>query len=112
MTKTAKIWVGNDVDGHAEDSEQLGTFTHYIGSKQFRFIVTRRGMAVSVTHRLSGLRVCGVAHQAIAAARNDYVIAGKSAVEALVAEKGADRVLDVLTRAETVGYGLLGGKAA
>jgi hypothetical protein len=110
--KTAQVWIGNDVDGHAEPAEQLATFAYYINGsgRQFRFVVTRRANGEArVTHRLTGLSIAAVN---AASSLGDWLVAGKGAVDALVAQKGADRVRDVLTRAETVGYGLLRGKSA
>lgn len=109
--KQAQVWIGNDVDGHAEPAEQLATFAYYINGsgRQFRFIVTRRGGEVRVTHRLTGLSIATV--NAVSSL-GDWQLAGKGAIDDLVAQKGADRVRDVLTRAETVGYGLLRGQCA
>lgn len=106
----ARIWIGSDVDGYEDEAEQLATFTHYVKGSQFRFIVTRYASEVSVTHRLTGLRIC--APTQIVSALGDYAAAGKAAVQSLINTKGADRVHDVLTRAEQKGYGLMGGVSA
>lgn len=108
-TKMAKVWIGSDVDGHEEAAEQLATFTHYIKGYGFRFIVTKRGPDASVTHRLTGLRICAAS---AATSLGDWLVAGRTAVDALVKDKGADRVVEILNRAEKVGYGLLRGKDA
>lgn len=104
-----KIWTGSDVSGSAIEVDQLATFTHYIKGRQFRFLVTRYAGEISVTHRLTGLRICAAS---ASSSLSDWALAGKGAVDALIAEKGVDCVADVLGRAEKMGYGLLRGKSA
>lgn len=82
--------------------EQLGTFAEYINGVQFRFVVTREhaSLPVAVTHRISGARVCNISHLQQAACLGDIVGAAKLALKHLIDAKGADRVHDVLRRAE------------
>lgn len=86
--------------------EQLGTFTEYIKGQQFRFVVTRERplLPLCVTHRLSGCRVVEITHSQQMASLNDVVGAAKLAIKHLMDAKGVDRVHDVLTRAEKMGY--------
>lgn len=81
---------------------KLATFTHYIENVQFRFVVTQENPLhrPAVTHRVSGSRVCYITPTIQAAALGDMLGAGKLAIEALIKEKGAARVFDVLSHAE------------
>lgn len=86
-------------------AEQLATFAHYIQGEQFRFVVTRLpGQAVAkVTHRASGMGVAEIRHSAIVAARLDWAVAGRSAVDELVERLGAARVRSVIAAKEPKG---------
>lgn len=85
---------------------QLATFTHYLKGRQFRFVVTQEhpALPICVTHRLSGFRVCNVSPLQLAASRGDAKSAGQAALIKLLAEKTEDRVHDVISRAEDMGY--------
>lgn len=86
--------------------EQLGTFTEYINNARFRFVVTRElpTLPIAVTHRMSGCRVCNISHLEQAASIGDIIGAAKLAIKHLIDAKGADRVADVLRRAEEKQY--------
>ena len=110
MAKTAQVWIGNDTDGRAVEAKQLATFAHYIKGHQYRFVVTSQdGCGPVVTHRLSGLQVCEMHNLKLGA---DFVPSAVAAIKSLVSRLGEDRVDDVLSRAEKMGYGLMRGKAA
>ncbi|SPA25913.1 conserved hypothetical protein [Cupriavidus taiwanensis] len=84
------------------EAEQLATFAHYIQNVQYRFVVTRvpGDNSIGVTHRNSGKRVCTIAYGSVAAAANDYKVAGLSALQALVTKVGEARVASALRAAE------------
>lgn len=104
MVKTFAVRMAN---GERKEAQQLATFTRYLKGAQFRFVVTQLpGELPAVTHRQSGMRVVPVAYSTLAACRNDAKEAGYLALTNLVADKGEDRVHDVLSRAESTGYPL------
>lgn len=85
MAKTFQILVG----GEKLEVPQLATFTHYLNNVQFRFVVTQaKGDVAAVTHRASGKRVCAIPDMTMLASLGDAAVAGKRALDALVAQKG------------------------
>lgn len=84
-----------------QEAIQHATFTHYLQGEQFRFVVTQlHGEGLTVTHRLSGRRVCEVTYTELAACRNSAKDAGKLALAKFIDRIGAARVRSVLAAAE------------
>ena len=93
--------VAGSTPGTHLDADHLGSFTFYIRNVAFRFVVTRLSLAEPVvTHRVSGRQVARIPQAMLDAARGDYVVAGKAALERLVTVRGADHVYSVLNSAE------------
>lgn len=83
------------------EAKQLATFAYYIEQVQFRFVVTELpGRLPDVTHRHSGLRVCGIELTTLSACRNDPLEAGKLALKRIIEAKGEARVASALRAAE------------
>lgn len=96
--KTFKI----ATQGGSKEVEHLGTFAYYIKNIQFRFVITREAPSLPpvVTHRMSGRRVVEIKYLEQAASLGDVVGAGRLALDHLIDRVGADRLFDVLRRAE------------
>lgn len=84
-----------------EEAIQHATFTFYIQRQQFRFVVTQlHGGSLTVTHRLSGKRICDVTYTQLAACCNSARDAGKLALSKFIERIGEARVRSVLSAAE------------
>ena len=84
-----------------EEAIQHATFTFYIQRTQFRFVVTQLGFgAMTVTHRLTGKRICDITHTPLAACCNSAKDAGKLALSQFIERIGEAKVRAVLAAAE------------
>lgn len=101
MTTTYRTFKIQTANGPV-DAEQYATFTRYIQSEQFRFVVTRETplSPFVVTHRASGKKVAEITHTELAACLNNKEDAGKLALSKLIDRAGEARVRSVLAAAE------------
>lgn len=91
----------------AKRVRKFAGFDYTIAGRKFRFAVTEAANTLhkEVTHAHSGMRVCALgvgAHYIMQSVRLDSDKArAMLALDALIREKGAERVRDVIAQAET-----------
>jgi len=95
MKFTIKIKEGGTIE-----VKQLATFTHQIKHRRFRFVVTAHNNEITLSHRISTMKVCTITYTTIASAKGDYINAGRISLDRLIEKTGIDRVYDALNNAE------------
>lgn len=87
--------------GRCVEARQLAAFTYAVCGVVHRFVVTELpGTLPAVTHRASGKSVCTISLAYQAACQASARDAAKLALARLIERVGAQRLHDVLTRAE------------
>lgn len=84
------------------EAEHFATFTEYLQSEAFQFVVTRAPLEhhLRVTHKASGFSAGIVESSHVAAAGYDYKLAGKLALKAICEKHGEARVASALRAKE------------